>query len=174
MMNKNARRSIRKIAKDLDSLLRPTTVLEPSQILSSSRLCKTAPHCHTARIVQKWMDENFGSTRYWGKQVWPPSSSDLNSLDFSVWAPVEACASREELNNLNALKQSISRAWNSALTMDSIWKMCGAFRQRVEMVIAVSGKMIEKECQEVTVTLIDVDILSLCVDLKVCCVDEQK
>ena len=37
---------------------------------------------HTANITQKWCEENLRS--FWKKSLWPPSSPDLNPMDFSV------------------------------------------------------------------------------------------
>ena len=37
---------------------------------------------HTANSVQDWCQDNF--ERFWPKCFWPPSSPDLNPMDFSV------------------------------------------------------------------------------------------
>ena len=37
---------------------------------------------HTARIVQEWCKNNFD--HFWTKEMWPPSSPDLNPLDFAM------------------------------------------------------------------------------------------
>lgn len=37
---------------------------------------------HTSRITQAWCKENFST--FWDKETWPPSSPDLNPMDFSV------------------------------------------------------------------------------------------
>ena len=38
--------------------------------------------CHTARSVQSYLAENWGSEAFWPKDLWPPSSPDLNPIDF--------------------------------------------------------------------------------------------
>jgi hypothetical protein len=38
---------------------------------------------HTENMVQKWCEDNL--TDFIPKGEWPPSSSDLNTLDFSIW-----------------------------------------------------------------------------------------
>jgi hypothetical protein len=38
---------------------------------------------HTANIVQRWCEDNL--TDFITKDEWPPSSPDLNPLDFSIW-----------------------------------------------------------------------------------------
>ena len=42
---------------------------------------------HTARTVQIWCKNNFNS--FWSKELWPPSSPDLNPMDFGVWSILE-------------------------------------------------------------------------------------
>ncbi len=37
---------------------------------------------HTSRIVQAFRKENFHT--FWTKDMWPPSSPDLNPMDFSI------------------------------------------------------------------------------------------
>ena len=38
--------------------------------------------CHTAKRTQEWLEANFQS--FWPKNLWPPSSPDLNPLDFNI------------------------------------------------------------------------------------------
>jgi len=42
--------------------------------------------------------------------VWPPSSPDLNQLDYSVWSTVEAKACQTSHKNLDDLRPSIAKA----------------------------------------------------------------
>ena len=37
---------------------------------------------HNANIVQAWCSENFPA--FWNKSMWPPSSPDLNVMDFAM------------------------------------------------------------------------------------------
>ena len=37
---------------------------------------------HTLKMVQKWCQEHFHS--FWSKDLWPPSSPDLNVMDFAI------------------------------------------------------------------------------------------
>ena len=47
---------------------------------------------HTAKMVHAWCKDNFKS--FWPKELWPPSSPDLNPMDFGIWSILErrACA----------------------------------------------------------------------------------
>ena len=48
---------------------------------------------HTSNKTQAWCKDNF--LRVWSKELWPPSSPDLNLMEFSVWSMLEteACHS---------------------------------------------------------------------------------
>ncbi len=39
--------------------------------------------CNTSKKTQKWLKEQIN---FWSKEVWPPRSHDLNSVDFPLWA----------------------------------------------------------------------------------------
>ena len=47
----------------------------------------------TANLVQEWCNKNIAG--FWTKELWPPSSPDLNPMDFAVWSILDtnACSS---------------------------------------------------------------------------------
>jgi hypothetical protein len=61
---------------------------------------------HTSHRTQAWFGEN--NIPFWRKELWPPSSPDLNPLDFSVWSVVESKACATSHNSVKALKASIT------------------------------------------------------------------
>jgi hypothetical protein len=95
--------------------------------------------CHTAKSVQKWLSDNLN---FWSKDMWPPSSPDLNPLDFSIWAYVQAMAGKSQHLNLESVKRSVSKAWNS-MSADYIRKTCSKFRSRIEAVVKANGGYID-------------------------------
>lgn len=95
--------------------------------------------CHTAKVVQTWLEKNI---KHWPKDVWPPSSPDLNPLDFSIWAYVQSRACARQHANLDALKVDIVKAWTD-MDEDYIRTTCSSFRPRVEAVIAAEGGYID-------------------------------
>ena len=61
---------------------------------------------HTSKKTQEWCQSYF--PRFWSKEMWPPSSPDLNSMDFSVLSileknacsmPHKKCGVIEEISN---------------------------------------------------------------------------
>ena len=95
---------------------------------------------HTAEKTQDFLKSTMADV--WTKDLWPPSSPDLNPLDFSIWARLEAEACKVAHPNLESLKSAIRRSWHN-MDSDYIQRACGAFRPRVERVIAAEGDFIE-------------------------------
>lgn len=58
---------------------------------------------------------------FWPASLRPPSSPDLNPLDYSVWSVVERQACRTSHRNVSDLKDSIIATWNN-LSNDYICK----------------------------------------------------
>ena len=52
------------------------------------------PHC---------LRENI--KKFWAKEMWPPCSPDLNSLDFSVWAYLEKTVYLKKRTGIESLKR---------------------------------------------------------------------
>ena len=90
---------------------------------------------HTAKIAQNWLETNMS---FWPKDFWPPQSPDLNPLDFSVWAHIEARACKTRHSNTDELKASVNRAW-AYMKKNFVRKACKSFRPRLERVIAAKG-----------------------------------
>ncbi len=95
---------------------------------------------HTAKKTQDFLRANFGS--FWGKEIWPPSSPDLNPLDFSIWGVLEAKACRTSHKNVEDLKKSVKSAWRS-LSTQYIQNTCKSLRSRLEKVVNNNGGLIE-------------------------------
>ena len=48
---------------------------------------------HTSNISQNWCKKNF--FEFWNKFLWPPSSPDINPMDFSIWSILESKVSNK-------------------------------------------------------------------------------
>jgi len=44
---------------------------------------------HTSNSTQTVLQDKLGKDTFWNKSIWPPSSLDLNMLDFWVWVALE-------------------------------------------------------------------------------------
>ena len=66
---------------------------------------------------------------FWPKLMWPPQSSDLNPLDYSVWWRVESSACNIRLQNVEKLKAHITENWDN-LNKGYVVNVCRAFRGR--------------------------------------------
>ena len=97
--------------------------------------------CHTANLAQNYCANHLAN--FWPKDFWPPSSPDLNPLDYAVWSEVERKACNVPHRNMDELKGSVDREWD-ALTPEYLVKTCRAFRRRLEAVIEAKGGHIEK------------------------------
>ena len=96
---------------------------------------------HMSAKNQKFCKDNFVS--FWTKDFWPPSSPDLNPLDFFWWSIVEKRSNVTPEPNVKSLKAAISKAW-ADISVAEVMRACRSFRGRVEGIIAAKGSHIKK------------------------------
>ena len=94
--------------------------------------------CHKTNITQQWLADHL---KFWPKNIWPPTSPDLNHLDFRIWAKVQAQACKKQNPNTDQLISSVSLAC-TGLTGKCIKKTCSRFQSQVEAVIIAEGSYI--------------------------------
>lgn len=95
---------------------------------------------HTAKSTVKWMDDNL--REYWKPSEWPPSSPDLNPLDYYVWKALQELVYQVEIRDLKHLKRRILWAWTK-LDQNKISAAIDQFTQRLKLVISQKGGHIE-------------------------------
>ena len=95
---------------------------------------------HKAQTTQEWMADNFHD--HITPNIWPPSSPDLNPLDYYVWSIVEKEVNEHPHNTKESLKDSIVRVMSNMNT-DHLILACKRFRSRIEAVIEAKGDFIE-------------------------------
>ena len=95
---------------------------------------------HKAKVTQEWLEENV--PYHWSPDVWPPSSPDLNPLDYYVWGVVERETNKHPHNTLDSVRQSITDVMTN-MDKVQVTKACNRFRSRIEAVIAADGGFIE-------------------------------
>ncbi|XP_061516646.1 uncharacterized protein LOC133393851 [Anopheles gambiae] len=96
--------------------------------------------CHTGSKTIKWLVANFKD--FTTPNVWPPSSPELNTMDYFVWGVVERDTNRTSSNTKAELMAKI-RSVFAALTRETVARACSRFRRRVEAVIEAEGGYIE-------------------------------
>ena len=48
---------------------------------------------------------------FWSKEVWPPTSPDLNRMDFGIWSILEQKACSQSHSSVEALKRKLVKSW---------------------------------------------------------------
>lgn len=95
---------------------------------------------HTANVVQAWCERNL--TDFIKKDEWPPSSPDLNPLDFCIWGYMLQKLNDYKYNNLEEFKTVIQRIW-CEIPMNVVRAACEAFEKRLRRVVKARGDVIE-------------------------------
>lgn len=96
---------------------------------------------HTANLTQAWCKENL--VDFLAKDKWPPSSPDLNPLDFFVWSYMLAKLADHKFSNLQQFKQGIVKVWDE-MSMDTVRAACNDFERRLKLVVSLKGGIIPK------------------------------
>ena len=79
---------------------------------------------------------------HWPPDLWPPSSPDLNPLDYYVWGVLEKKVNYCPYNTKQELKDAIMGAMDHMDRME-MKKACSTFHHRLEVVIEKKGSHIE-------------------------------
>ena len=61
-------------------------------------------------LVQNWCKNNMA--RFWTKEMWPPSSPDLNPMDLSVWSILKSKACSSNHQSIDTLKHKLVHCWD--------------------------------------------------------------
>ena len=95
---------------------------------------------HTASTTQEWLAENFHD--HVTPNIWPPSSPDLNPLDYYVWGVVERETNKHAHNTKDSLKAAIGDIMAN-INKNHLINARSRCRSRIEAVIEVEGGFIE-------------------------------
>ena len=91
---------------------------------------------HTSNISQAWIHHEIPD--FITKDQWPPSSPDLNPLDFSIWSGLEARLGASAHRSIEALKKSLVREWKN-IPQHQLRAAVRAFRPRLKACIFKRG-----------------------------------
>ena len=65
---------------------------------------------HHIKGHPKVCNEHF--VGFWDKNIWPPSSPDINPMDFAIWYILETEVSKVSYSSVSNLKQALTKAWS--------------------------------------------------------------
>ena len=60
---------------------------------------------HTSPLAQNWLEDNVDA--FWSKNFWPPSSPDLDPLDYYVWEVLELDTNERAHNTIGSLRAAV-------------------------------------------------------------------
>lgn len=112
------------------------------------RVCNVRPYIfqqdsassHKAATTQEWMTRNLHN--HITPDIWPPSSPNLNPLDYYVWGVVERETNKQPHNTIDSLKTAITRTM-IYMNKGQLINACQSFRKCIEAVIGAKGGYIE-------------------------------
>lgn len=93
----------------LDQVLRAHLLPEAQKLFGEDYFCfqQDGAPSHTARTVQAWFGENLPD--FIPKEDWPPSSPDLNPLDFCIWSYMQGKLDIKNITTLDGFKKRLQR-----------------------------------------------------------------
>lgn len=95
---------------------------------------------HTANVVQRWCEENLCD--FIAKDEWPPSSPDLNPLDFCIWGYMLARLDASKIHSIDSFKKRLLKIWDE-IPQQVVQKACGDFFRRLRLVRKAKGDRFE-------------------------------
>lgn len=95
---------------------------------------------HMAKATQGWCERECPG--FIKTEEWPPSSPDLNPLDYCVWGTLEGKVNAKQHRSLDSLKRKLSLEWDK-LSMKTVRAAIGAWRKRLGRVVNCNGGRFE-------------------------------
>ena len=95
---------------------------------------------HKAKIVQDWCRAQIPD--FISSSEWPPSSPDLNPLDYSIWDILEARVNAVQHRSMDSLKKHLRAEWRK-LSMNVIRNSIASWRRRLQAVVKKRGGRFE-------------------------------
>ena len=91
---------------------------------------------HTANKTQQWCKDHFCS--FSDKELWPPSSPDINRMDFGIWSILDSEVSSVWRGSVPALRAALDAAW-SHLDPEVVRRASASVTSRLRAVIRAKG-----------------------------------
>ena len=97
---------------------------------------------HTAKLSQQWCETHLPA--FIPKDEWPPSSPDLNPLDYSIWGVLQNKVNAKPHSSIEALKKTLVKEWD-ALSPEYLRATIDAYPRRLRAVIEKRGGRMEQD-----------------------------
>ena len=95
---------------------------------------------HTANLVQEWCKRNI--VGFWPKELWPPSSPELNPMDFVIWSNLESKACSSNHRSIESL-MLLKSCWDE-ISQETIGASCNQVADRLRHVVKAKDDYFEK------------------------------
>ena len=95
---------------------------------------------HTANHVKEWWNKNMAGFRT--KELWPPSSTDLNLMDFGVWSILDSNACLSCHPSAMPLKAKLKHCWDK-ISPETIRVSCNQVTDKLRCVVEAKGGYIK-------------------------------
>ena len=95
---------------------------------------------HKSQHVQNWCRQNLPD--FIPSTLWPPSSPDLNPLDYCIWGILQARVNATRHISIESLKAALIREWNH-FPMEVVRESIDAWPRRLRSTIAKRGGRFE-------------------------------
>lgn len=95
---------------------------------------------HASKSTQAWCRANL--PHFISSDEWPPSSPDLNPLDYCVWGTLEPKVSAKQHRSLDSMKRALRREW-AKLSMKTIRAAIDKWEDRLNATVTRGGGRFE-------------------------------
>ena len=96
---------------------------------------------HTTNIGHEWCDKNMAG--FLTKGLWPPSSPNLNPMDFAVWCILESNACSSYYPSVTSLKAKLKHFMDE-ISLETIRTSWNKITDGLRRVVEAKGVYIEK------------------------------
>lgn len=125
-----------------DEVLKKILLPEAQKLFKNDYFCfqQDGAPAHTAKTVQEWCEENLPD--FIPKDDWPPSSPDLNPLDFCIWGYMLASLRIKKIHSIGEFKYHLAKIWDE-IPMEVVRAACKDFVSRLRLVRQSKGERFE-------------------------------